>query len=59
VRIVSLSLLSLYVNRSFLNGPIHHQYGGMLSLPVDFALFVPLVVALRKSEVHTGSSYKR
>jgi len=50
VRIVSLSLLSIYVNRAFLNGPIHHQYGGLLSLPVDLLLFIPLVLALRKSE---------
>lgn len=50
VRIVSLSLLSIYVDRFFLNGPLHHKYGGMLSLPVDLALFVPLVLALRKSE---------
>lgn len=50
VRIVSLSLLSIYVNRSFLDGPIHHKYGGMLSLPVDLLLFVPLVLALRRAE---------
>lgn len=50
VRIVTLSLLSIHVNRWFLYGPIHHQYGGVLSLPVDVALFIPLVLALRKSE---------
>ncbi|HZS55076.1 MAG TPA: exosortase/archaeosortase family protein [Bryobacteraceae bacterium] len=58
VRIVSLSLLSIYVNRSFLNGPIHHQYGGILSMPVDFALFVPLVLALHKSEQRAGKIVK-
>jgi exosortase len=51
VRIVSLSLLSIYVNRAFLNGPIHHQYGGLFSLPVDLLLFLPLLLALRKSEI--------
>jgi exosortase/archaeosortase family protein len=50
VRIVALSLLSVYVDHSFLNGPIHHRYGGLLSLPVDFLLFVPLLLALRKYE---------
>ena len=50
-RIVALSLLSIHIDPVFLNGPIHHQYGGVLSLPVDFALFVPLLIALHKSEV--------
>jgi exosortase len=50
VRIVTLSLLSIYIDRSFLLGPIHHKYGGLLSLPLDLLLFVPLVLALRKSE---------
>lgn len=50
VRIVALSLLSIHVDRAFLDGPIHHRYGGALSLPLDFVLFVPLVFALRKSE---------
>lgn len=53
VRIVSLSLLSIYVNRDFLTGPIHHQYGGVLSFPVDLLLFIPLVLLLRKSEVRS------
>jgi len=56
VRIVSLSLLSIHVNRVFLEGPIHHKYGGVLSLPVDLALFIPLLLALRKSEDRSSSA---
>ena len=56
VRIVSLSLLSIYVNRAFLNGPIHHQFGGLLSLPVDLVLFVPLLLSLRKSEQRSSNA---
>jgi exosortase len=56
VRIVSLSLLSIYVNRAFLFGPIHHQYGGILSLPVDLVLFIPLLLALRRSEGRSASN---
>jgi exosortase len=50
VRIVVISILGAYVDRDFLNGPFHHQYGGLLFSAVGVALFVPLLAGLQKIE---------
>lgn len=49
VRIVSISLLGLYVNPGFLNGRLHH-YGGLAFGFLGLAILVPLLFLLQKSE---------
>jgi exosortase len=51
IRIVTLSLLAVYVDPSFLAGPVHRQ-GGILFLLVVLAILAPVLLALRKLE-HT------
>ena len=50
VRIVTISLLGVYVDHSFFQGSLHHRYGGLAVLPLAVAVLVPLVWLLRKSE---------
>jgi exosortase len=50
VRIVILSSLSVYVNRTVLDSPLHHSGGPVFAL-IGLALFVPLLYALQKSEI--------
>jgi len=49
VRIVTLSWLGVYVDRSFLFGRLHRQ-GGILFALIALAIFVPLLLVLQKSE---------
>ena len=49
VRIVSICLLSIYVNRGFLHGWLHTS-GGIVFYLLGVAILAPLVTALRKSE---------
>ena len=49
VRIVTLSWLGVYVDRSFLYGRLHQQ-GGILFALIALAIFVPLLFVLQKSE---------
>jgi exosortase len=49
VRIVTLSLLAIYVNRGFLNGRLHH-YGGLAFGFLGLAILIPLLLGLQKSE---------
>jgi exosortase len=51
VRIVSISLLGVYVNHDFFVGNLHRQGGIPFSL-VGFAILVPLVWSLRRWELH-------
>ena len=53
VRIVSISLLGVYVNHDFFVGPLHRQGGIPFSL-VGFAILIPLVLLLRKCEQRSG-----
>jgi exosortase len=50
IRIVVTTTLGAYVDRSFIDGPFHHQYGGIIFSPLDFLLFVPLLLSLQKLE---------
>ena len=52
VRIVTISSLSVYVDRTIIDGPLHHKGGPVFAI-VDLAIFVPLLIALQRSE--TGS----
>jgi exosortase len=49
IRIVTLSLLAVHVNPSFLTGQLHHD-GGMVFFLLGLALLVPIMVLLRRSE---------
>jgi exosortase len=57
VRIVSLSYLAVYVDRDYLEGKLHHQYGGLVFSSLSMLLLViPLLLVLRKSESAPKSS---
>jgi exosortase len=49
VRIVTLSLLGVYVNRGFLDSPLHHRGGSLFAL-VGLVILFPALLLLRKSE---------
>jgi exosortase len=49
IRIVSLTLLAMYVNPSFLTGQLHHE-GGIVFFLLALALVTPLFTLLRNSE---------
>jgi exosortase len=53
VRIVALSYLGVYVDRSYLDGKLHHQYGGLVFSSLSLMLVIPLIILLRRSEVHS------
>jgi exosortase len=50
VRIVTLSYLGVYVDRAYLQGRLHHQYGGLVFSSLSMLLVIPLLMLLRKSE---------
>ena len=50
IRIAALSLLATYVDPTFLTGHLHHE-GGMVFFLIAVILMVPLLVALRDSDV--------
>lgn len=50
VRIVTISLLGVYVDRSYFFGSFHHQYGGLAVSALAVALLLPLIWMLRRSE---------
>jgi exosortase len=50
VRIAVIALLGAYVDRRFIDGPFHHVYGGVIFAPLEFVLFVLLIVILRKMD---------
>ena len=49
IRIVVISSLTVYVNPSIINSPLHHNGGPLFAL-VDLAIFVPLVVIFQRFE---------
>jgi exosortase len=49
IRIVSLTLLAMYVNPSFLTGKLHHE-GGIVFFLLTLALVTPVFTLLRNSE---------
>ena len=55
VRIVTLSYLGVYVNRDYLEGPVHHQYGGLLFSSFSLLLVIPLLMLLRRYEASYGA----
>jgi exosortase len=53
VRIVALSYLGVYVDRAYLEGSLHHKYGGLVFSSLSMLLVIPLIVLLRKSEARS------
>lgn|SRR5487761_139299 len=49
LRIASISLLSVYVNRGFLSGNLHH-YGGIPFSIISVAMLIPFLWLLQRSE---------
>jgi exosortase len=49
MRIVTLSLLSVYVDPGFLTGRLHHQ-GGIVFFSVALVLLVSMLLVLKRSE---------
>ena len=49
VRIVTLSWLSVYVDRGILDSPLHHRGGAIFGV-IGLAILVPLLLLLRKVE---------
>jgi exosortase len=49
IRIVTLTLLSIYVNPSFLHGRLHHD-GGIVFFLLGLFLLLPVFLALERSE---------
>jgi exosortase len=54
IRIVTLSLLSIYVDPGFLTGRLHRE-GGFVFFLLVLAILVPILRMLQKSEGHSGS----
>ena len=52
VRIVVLSSLTVYVDRTIIDSPLHHRGGPVFAI-VDLAIFVPLLVAFQWSETRS------
>ena len=52
VRIVTISSLSVYVDRTIIDGPLHHRGGPVFAI-VDLAIFVPLLIAFQRSETRS------
>jgi len=51
VRIVTLTLLAIYVDPSFLNGSLHHD-GGIVFFLIGLLMLTPVLTLLRRSELH-------
>jgi len=49
IRIVSLTLLAIYVDPSFLTGPLHHQ-GGIVFFLIGLAILIPIIGLLRRGD---------
>jgi exosortase len=55
IRITTLTLLSVYVDPSFLTGRLHHQ-GGFVFFLLALAILFPVLLLLQKSEANTKPS---
>jgi exosortase/archaeosortase family protein len=55
VRIVTLSLLSIHVDPSYLSGQLHHE-GGIVFFMISLALLTPILLLLMRSERRRGDS---
>ena len=58
VRIVTLSLLSVHVDRSYLEGQLHHE-GGIVFFVISLALMAPVLIWLMRTERNRRAETKR
>jgi exosortase len=59
LRVAGLTLLSIYVDRSYLESSLHHTYGGMVFFALTlFVFLIPILLLLRKLEKSTGGRSK-
>ncbi len=58
IRIVAISLLSIYVSRKFLHGWLHTS-GGILFYLLGLAILIPIVTALRRSDREAAARFPR
>jgi exosortase len=49
-RIVTIAMLGAYVNRIYIDGPLHHKYGGLVFSVLGAILFVLALVGLQRVE---------
>lgn len=49
IRIVTLTLLAIHVDPSFLTGPLHHR-GGIVFFLIGMAMLIPLLALLRRGD---------
>ena len=54
IRIVTLTLLAIYVDPSFLTGRLHHE-GGIVFFLIGLAILVPIIGLLRRGDKPSGS----
>ncbi|GBD97707.1 transmembrane exosortase [bacterium BMS3Abin06] len=59
VRIVTITMLSIYVDESFLTNSLLHKKGGILFFILALFVMAPVLWLLRKSEKSTNSIRKR
>ncbi len=52
VRIVVISALTVYVDRSIINSPLHHNGGPLFAL-VDLVIFIPMLIAFQRFEIRS------
>ncbi len=55
VRIVTLTLLAIYVDPSFLTGSLHHE-GGIVFFLIGLVMLMPIIALLRRGEDKTLST---
>ena len=55
-RIVTISLLGVYVDPGFFVGTFHHQYSGVTFSALAIVLLLPVIWLLQKSELHQRPS---
>ncbi|MGA3205369.1 MAG: exosortase/archaeosortase family protein [Bryobacteraceae bacterium] len=55
VRIVTLSFLGVYVDRGWLDSPLHHRGGALFAL-IGLAILLPFLLWLRRSEAASRDS---
>jgi exosortase len=53
IRIVTLSTLGLYVDRSFLTGSLHHE-GGIVFFLIALVILVPVILVMQRFERRFG-----
>jgi exosortase/archaeosortase family protein len=56
LRIFSLSMLAMYVDHSWIEGDLHHRYGGSIFFTLALVLILGVLHLLRRSEEKTVQS---